>query len=163
MCPTSSMSRAPEPAVTMDLRAAFDVMDRDQDGKISPGDLRAFYAGLIGSDAAEEEIEAMMAAADANRDGFVEYEEFEGVLGRRGVSSGQRKSVVEEMFQVMDRDGDGRVGFDDLKAYLALAGLETSDDDIRAMLMMGGGGGDDDHRRGVPCESLLKILSVDLP
>lgn len=141
------------------MRAAFDVMDRDHDGKISPDDLRAFYAGLIGSDAAAEEIEAMMAAADANGDGFVEYEEFEGVLGRRGASLAQRKRVVEEMFNVIDRDGDGRVGFDDLKAYLSWAGLEASDDDIRAMLMIGGG----DDRQGVPCDSLLKILSVDLP
>lgn len=49
------------------LPSAFDILDVDRDGKISHEDLKVFYA-----DAGDEMIGTMM-----NKDGYVEYEEFE--------------------------------------------------------------------------------------
>lgn len=49
----------------------------------------------------------MIVAADANEDGFVEYEDFERVLEEPS-SEAAVAEVVEDMFQLMDRDGDGR-------------------------------------------------------
>ncbi|KAI3743648.1 hypothetical protein L1987_61359 [Smallanthus sonchifolius] len=120
MCPTLSPSA--------DLRSAFDILDVDRDGKISHGDLKIFYA-----DAGDETIGTMMTVADLNKDGYVEYDEFEKVV--RSNSSG----VMEDLFHEMDRDRDGKVGHGDLKSYLSSAGIQVNDDDIKAMVRLGGG------------------------
>lgn len=146
MCPTGT-SLHPSPK-TPDLRSAFDVLDADCDGKISRSDLRSFYGGNTD----EDTIGTMISHADFNKDGYVEYDEFEKVLGKRKGEIG----VMEEAFRVMDRDGDGKVGHGDLKSYLGWAGFDASDDDIKAMIRLGGG----DYNGGVTYDGFLKILSV---
>lgn len=161
MCPSERNLRRLEnrvPAPETDFRSAFEVLDADRDGKISRDDLRRFYAGFsYGSEDADEMIGTMISLADLNSDGFVEYDEFERVLGgynnRKKVSS---YGVMEDVFKVMDKDGDGRLSHEDLKSYMNWAGFSASDEDIKAMIRLGGG---DD--KGVCFDGLLKILAVD--
>ncbi|KAI9196347.1 hypothetical protein LWI28_023161 [Acer negundo] len=163
MCPTgSSLPSREEAATCAGFRQAFDVLDTDRDGKISGDDLRAFYSGLsVGSDGREREeiIRSMISEADSNRNGFVEYDEFERVLdyGKRKSTGGGGGGVMEDVFKVMDTDGDGMLSHGDLKSYMKWAGFEASDDDIKAMIKLGGG----DDRKGVSFDGLLKILAVD--
>ncbi|XP_058077037.1 calcium-binding protein CP1-like [Magnolia sinica] len=154
MCPSGRYPRS-ESDTGSDFRPAFDVLDTDRDGKISSDDLRAFYTGFAGAGATEDDIGSMISIADSNKDGFVEFDEFERVLDCGKTSPGN--GVMEDVFRVMDRDGDGKVGFDDLKSYMNWAGFITSDDDIKAMIRMGGG-----NEEGVCYEGLMKILTVDL-
>jgi len=150
MCPTGTALRPKIAECRSELRSAFEVLDVDHDGKISRDDLWTIY-GSEGGGASEEVIEDMITAADANENGYVEYEEFEGVLGLRS------NGVMEEAFRIMDRDGDGRVGHEDLRSYLKRAGFDdASDEDIKAMIKLGGG----DETHGVTFDGLLKILSV---
>ncbi|XP_043710693.1 calcium-binding protein CP1-like [Telopea speciosissima] len=171
MCP-SGRSRNPNleysAMVSSDFRPAFDFLDVDRDGKISPDDLRRFYKRFSSSSssssnvACEEDISSMISVADSNKDGLVEYDEFERVLFQVPSQSQPPRdddnSVMQDMFKVMDRDGDGKVGFHDLKIYMKWAGLQASDEDVRAMIKLGGG---DDHD-GISFEGLLKILNFDL-
>ncbi|XP_010024800.2 calcium-binding protein CP1 [Eucalyptus grandis] len=188
MCPSDRHPRREAPA-RPHLRSAFDVLDADRDGKISSDDLRSFYAGLSGSGAAaaaaaggdEDVLATMMAVADANSDGFVEYEEFERVLsgGRDGdadaeTGSGRRTrsppplppqppqsraagGLMGDVFRVMDKDGDGRLSCEDLRSYMAWAGLDASEDEIKAMIRLGGGS----EAEGVSLDGLVKVLAVD--
>uniref|UniRef100_A0A2P2P9X4 Uncharacterized protein MANES_15G000900 n=1 Tax=Rhizophora mucronata TaxID=61149 RepID=A0A2P2P9X4_RHIMU len=147
-----------------DFRTAFDTLDADRDGKISRDDLRTFYAGFSGGAADEDEmIGAMMSVADSNKDGFVQYDEFERVLSgaggitkRRGCPAGG--GVMEDVFKVMDKDGDGKLSHEDLKTYMQWAGFEATDDDIKAMIRLRGGDNDQD---GVSYEDLIRILALD--
>ncbi|KAF8365085.1 hypothetical protein HHK36_032911 [Tetracentron sinense] len=157
MCPSGTTPR-PESAARPDIRRAFDILDTDRDGKISPNDLRTFYAGFSsGSNTttSDEDISSMISVADSNKDGFVEFDEFERVLNCRRSSA--RNGVMEDVFRVMDKDEDGKVGFDDLRSYMKLAGFPASDDDILAMITLAGG----NEKVGVCFEGLLKILAVD--
>ncbi|XP_008808702.1 calcium-binding protein CP1-like [Phoenix dactylifera] len=157
MCPSgrdpSRRNLAAAGAAPADFRSAFDVLDADRDGKISRDDLKAFYSGFASPALSEDDISSMISAADADRNGFVDLDEFQRVLCRRSAVG----SVMEEAFRVMDRDGDGKVGFEDLKAYLGWAGMPTGDEEIRAMIRMGGG----DAVDGVSFDALVKILAVD--
>ncbi|KAL5996481.1 hypothetical protein ACLOJK_026561 [Asimina triloba] len=155
MCPSERHSR-PEMEPQAYLRPAFDVLDTDHDGKISPDDLRAFYTGA-GAGASDDDIGSMISAADSNKDGFVQFEEFETIVGGKKAAAAPG-GVMEDVFRVMDRDGDGKVGFGDLRDYMNWAGLRASDDEIKAMIKMGGG----DAREGVCFDGLVKILTVDL-
>ncbi|XP_010938230.1 calcium-binding protein CP1-like [Elaeis guineensis] len=156
MCPSSrypSLRDLAAGAAPEDFRPAFDVLDADRDGKISRDDLKAFYSGFASPALSEDDISSMISAADADRNGFVDFDEFQRVLGR--LSAGG--SVMKEAFRVMDRDGDGKVGFEDLKAYLGWAGMPIGDEEIRTMIRMGGG----DAADGVGFDALVKILAVD--
>lgn len=162
MCPGGRYAglALPAGAGAADLRPAFDVLDADHDGRISREDLKSFYA-KAGADERfdDDDIAAMIAAADADLDGFVQYDEFKGLLGR-GAAVGTRggcRSAMEDAFRLMDRDGDGKVGFEDLKAYLGWAGMPVADDEIRAMIGMAG-----DGDGGVGLEAFARVLAVDL-
>lgn len=145
MCPSGTAAASPA-----DFRQAFEVLDADRDGKISRDDLRNFYS----ADADEDAIGSMILVADLNRNGFVEYDEFERVL-----SGGRRRSagIMEEVFKAMDKDGDGRLSHADLKSYMHLAGFSITDEEVAAMIRFGGA----DEAEGVSYDGLLKILAVD--
>lgn len=160
MCPTGS-SLLQATAVRLEFRPAFDVLDTDRDGKISREDLRSFCSGFNCGVAGDEEvIGSMISMADTNKDGFVEYDEFERVLDCRKSPRNEGRGVagvMEDVFKVMDRDGDGKVGLEDLKSYMSWAGFSATEDDIKAMIRLGGG----DESSGVSYDGLLKILAVD--
>jgi calmodulin len=149
-----------------DFRPAFDVLDADHDGKISKDDLRMFYAGFSRNDADDDVIGSMMSVADFNKDGFVEYDEFERVLDgfsenkESSISTRSTSGVMEDVFKVMDKDGDGKLSVEDLKSYMQWAGFDAPDDDIKAMIKLAGcaAGGDEDV---VTYDGLLKILALD--
>uniref|UniRef100_A0A1D1YFM3 Squidulin n=1 Tax=Anthurium amnicola TaxID=1678845 RepID=A0A1D1YFM3_9ARAE len=163
MCPSERYGRREEAMAgstkgSGPLRPAFDLLDADRDGRIGRDDLKAFYsssAGCGNQDGDDEAIGSMITAADADRDGYVAFEEFS-----RAVLPGGG-GVMEEVFRVMDRDGDGLLGFGDLRGYMYWARLPASDDDIRAMLRLGGAGDDGEGGGGVSLEGLVKILAGD--
>lgn len=157
MCRSGRLPRPSAAAVSSpDFRPAFDVLDADRDGKISRDDLKSFYSASVGP-TDDDVIASMISAADSDRNGFVDFEEFERVLAGGGGAGGGELGIMEEAFRVMDRDGDGLVGFEDLKKCLEWAGMGLGDEDVRAMIRMGGG----DENEGVRLEGLMKILAVD--
>ncbi|XP_022723051.1 calmodulin-like [Durio zibethinus] len=161
MCPSGrNVSGPAKTSSGSDFRSAFEVLDVDRDGKISREDLRRFYAGFYNGNTDfddDEMIGTMISLADSNRDGFVEYDEFERVLGGSSKRKASGYGVMEDVFKVMDKDGDGRLSYDDLKSYMNWAGFPASDEDIKAMIRLGGG----DEMEGVSFDGLLKILAVD--
>jgi calmodulin len=157
MCPGGKYAGLDHPAGAGDLRPAFDVLDADRDGRISRDDLKSFYANTGGA-TSDDDIAAMIAAADADRDGFVQYHDFEGLLAPASTkgTAAAATSAMEDAFRLMDRDGDGKVGFEDLKAYLGWAGMPVDDDEVRVMISVAG-----DGDGGVGLQALARILAVD--
>ncbi|XP_056168080.1 calmodulin-2/4-like [Syzygium oleosum] len=64
-----------ETEIEEELKEAFKVIDKDQDGYISPNELRRVMINL-GEKLTEEELEEMMREADLDGDGRLDYEEF---------------------------------------------------------------------------------------
>ena len=58
-----------------EIKAAFEIFDKDQDGFISPTELRTVMESL-GEVLTEEDIDTMMKGADENGDGQVSFDEF---------------------------------------------------------------------------------------
>ncbi|KAH8407017.1 hypothetical protein KR222_004144, partial [Zaprionus bogoriensis] len=58
-----------------ELREAFKIFDRDEDGFISPAELR-FVMVNLGEKLTDEEIDDMIREADFDGDGLINYEEF---------------------------------------------------------------------------------------
>ncbi|KAK8661833.1 hypothetical protein V6N13_091424 [Hibiscus sabdariffa] len=155
MCPSErNLSRPANTSSPPEFRSAFEVLDADRDGKISREDLRRFYGGCCNGN--DEMIETMISLADLNKDGFVEYEEFERVLGWSKNKATDFGVIMQDVFKVMDRDGDGKLSHQDLKSFMESAGFSASDDDIKAMISLGEG---DEQGEGVSLDGLIKILA----
>ncbi|GAB2221019.1 hypothetical protein Drorol1_Dr00012181 [Drosera rotundifolia] len=148
-----------------DLLQAFNVLDADRDNKISKDNLRrtsSSSSSLSTSDDNDRLIDTMISHADSDNDGYVQFHEFQQVLNK-----GQRKSqnnvgglisgVMEEAFKVMDRDGDGRLGVDDLREFLGMGGVVVSDKEAREMMRLGEAKGEEE---GVDIETLVRILGI---
>ena len=58
-----------------ELRKAFDVMDANKDGVVTPDELRTLLTGL-GEEVTDDIINEMIKVADTNGDGKVDFEEF---------------------------------------------------------------------------------------
>jgi calmodulin len=158
MCPSGRIAIPITTTANPNFRPAFEIIDTDHDGKISSDDLRAFYAGIpSGENNDETMIGTMISVADANKDGFVEFDEFEKVLETTPFSrsgNGGDDGLMKDVFKVMDKDGDGRLSYGDLKSYMDSAGLAVTDDEIKSMIRLAGG----DLNDGVSFDGLLKIF-----
>ncbi|KAE9610004.1 putative EF-hand domain pair protein [Lupinus albus] len=157
MCPSGrSLLPTTTSSASSCFRPAFDILDADRDGKISQDDLHSFYTDIYGGgEGGDDFIGAMMTVADTNKDGFVEYDEFERVV--TGERSALGCGAMEDVFKVMDKDGDGMLSHKDLKSYMDLAGFSVTDEEINAMIKFGGG----DLNGGVSFGGLLRILALD--
>ena len=64
-----------------ELKQAFQFFDKNGDGHISHAELR-FVMNSMGEDLTEDDVKAMMAEADGNKDGFIDFEEFRQIVQR---------------------------------------------------------------------------------
>jgi len=62
-----------------ELKAAFDIIDTDNDGKISPTDLKKNLK-LLGEDLTENEIKFVFSKFDVDKDGYLNLKEFTNAL-----------------------------------------------------------------------------------
>ncbi|KAI5079545.1 hypothetical protein GOP47_0005024 [Adiantum capillus-veneris] len=118
-----------------DLRAIFEHFDENKDGRISKDEMSASLQrlGLIIPPA---DLTELMDNADANDDGFINYEEFVGLyatLASAGDGGGDvdggagEKSAADaelnEAFNVFDKDGDGFISAQELHSVLKSMGV----------------------------------------
>jgi len=117
---------------------AFNVLDKDGDGKISFSDLQDFFS--VGKGLSTEEMEGMIAVADADNSGSVDFEEFRRILQlnmpeiqeiketmpeiqeiteTRSSSNDAQMWAFKEAFNVLDTDRDGIVSTEDLKTFFS--------------------------------------------
>ena len=68
------MSKLSEDQVA-ELRKAFDVMDANKDGEVTKDELKTLLKGL-GEEVTDEVVDEMIAIADENGDGKVQFDEF---------------------------------------------------------------------------------------
>ncbi|XP_030543443.1 calmodulin-like protein 11 isoform X2 [Rhodamnia argentea] len=69
--------------VEEELKEAFKVFDKDQNGYISPSELRHVMINL-GEKLTEEEVQQMISEADLDGDGQVDFEEFVKLMSTLG-------------------------------------------------------------------------------
>lgn len=62
-----------------EIRQAFELFDKDKDGKISPIELKEVMQSL-GENLTDQDVKDMIAEADQNGDGYINFNEFKRMM-----------------------------------------------------------------------------------
>ncbi|KAL1188377.1 Calmodulin-like protein 6 [Cardamine amara subsp. amara] len=122
-----------------ELKRVFQMFDKDGDGRITRKELSQSLKNL-GIIIPENELTLIIQKIDVNGDGCVDIEEF-GELYKTIMVEDEDDEVGEEdmkeAFNVFDRNGDGFITVEELKAVLSSLGLKQGKtlEECRKMIM----------------------------
>lgn len=138
-----------------DLRTAFDLLDRDQDGHVTPEELQ-FMLRNLGIHVRDELIDDLLREASRTGSGLIDETEFLQWVARiqalkeescpsNSSSSSSSNSATQAAdddltqdlvaaFRVFDRDGNGYITRDELKSAMDMIGENVTEYQLNEML-----------------------------
>ncbi|XP_064622189.1 uncharacterized protein LOC135484541 [Lineus longissimus] len=124
-----------------DLRDAFNQFDKDGDNTISVEEL-GYVIRAMGQNPTEKEIQKMMDAADLDKSGRIEFNEFVELMAEVPVSEDPEEDLLEA-FRVFDKDGNGFVTAEEFKATMTEMGdMKMSMQDVEDFIREADADGD---------------------
>eukprot|EP01083_Nonionella_stella_P216810 778888_1 len=114
------------------LKVAFNLFDKDQNGVIDQNELTTVLKTL-GQTISKEEIEEMVAAVDQNDDGEIDFNEFVTMMEKR-MFLPSNTLEYQDAFKFFDKNGDGFIDFNELKDVLLSLGEQFTNQDIQDMI-----------------------------
>ncbi|XP_055700923.1 calcium-binding protein E63-1 isoform X3 [Phlebotomus papatasi] len=137
-----------------DLRTAFDLLDRNQDGHVTANELQ-FMLRNLGIHVRDELIDDLMKEASKTGNGLIDEAEFLQWIARiqaikdesasSSSSSSSNQPVSEEdditqdliaAFRVFDRDGNGYITRDELQTAMDMIGENVTEAQLTEMLAL---------------------------
>ena len=103
---------------TSELAAAFKALDLNHDGRLSREEMLTGYSSIMPEEEAREVVEQVLAAADMDGSGFIDFTEF--VAGSMSPKVLLSKRRLEQAFKSLDRDGSGAITLAELRTGLGL-------------------------------------------
>ena len=113
------------------MRASFQALDRDSDGKITKEELfngfRKIYSNLKESDL-QKEVDRAFARADLDGDGCIDFSEWQiSCVNKEQIL---KKERLAEAFKHFDKDGDGKISAKEIKKVLGTGGKKFGNENI---------------------------------
>lgn len=140
LCPSAStvVSRISKGFKTInDIKSVFKSLDKDNDGNISPQELKV--AGYN-----EQEINAIFALGDANNDGQIDIEEFIAVMCPSAAAVVNKisklfscKETAVQIFNKIDINKDGNISKDEMKGATLQNGTHLHPIEVDAIFALG--------------------------
>ena len=96
-----------------EIKDSFDLFDTDGSGVIEADEFKVAMRAL-GFETDRKEIEEMMAKADANNNGVIEYNEFYKLMAVKMGNRDPREELLKA-FKMADDEDTGKLSFKNLK------------------------------------------------
>lgn len=140
---------------------AFDLFDKNHDGKISKNELKAVMKDL-GNPITDEEAIDIMHEAGSARTQTINQSQFKLLLDKAANAPGaaSEEQQLREAFSLFDKDGDGKISKKEMKNAVAAFGLELNDRETGLLLdemnlLVAAKGGD---KNSISYELFKKVL-----
>jgi len=144
-----------------DVQNAFRKFDRNGDGAIDRSELTSALTSS-GQQYTQQEVNALFNAADVNKDGTIDFEEFVALMcpSASDIVSKFRAQYtnidsVRAAFKRFDRNGDGALSIEELSSALKSSGLSFSDSEVTTIFNMGDVDGDGE----ITMEEFVALMS----
>eukprot|EP00276_Gloeochaete_wittrockiana_P021673 CAMPEP_0184336380 /NCGR_PEP_ID=MMETSP1089-20130417/4698_1 /TAXON_ID=38269 ORGANISM="Gloeochaete wittrockiana, Strain SAG46.84" /NCGR_SAMPLE_ID=MMETSP1089 /ASSEMBLY_ACC=CAM_ASM_000445 /LENGTH=162 /DNA_ID=CAMNT_0026661387 /DNA_START=90 /DNA_END=578 /DNA_ORIENTATION=+ len=123
-----------------ELREAFDHIDVDKDGHITPQEMKVVLRQVLNSDITDEDVMDVVRDADLNQDGSIDFGEFVVMMKK------QEESVQSEelraAFEAFDVNGDGVITFDEFRDVMHKLDDKITDAEIQDLITSADKNGD---------------------
>ncbi|KAM0824708.1 hypothetical protein ACQ4PT_070016 [Festuca glaucescens] len=118
-----------------EFKRVFAAFDQDSNGKISEAELRLCMKAAIGGDMSAEEVQALMATADTDGDGFLDEEEFVRLVEETEAGTQEEEGDrCRDAFGMYEMQGRGCITPLSLKLMMSRLGLHLDVDECEAMI-----------------------------
>ncbi|KAL6523270.1 hypothetical protein OROGR_016873 [Orobanche gracilis] len=119
--------------VYLELKQAFEMIDRDEDGKIRKEELEALLCGLGPEPPSQEELQSMLAEFDRDGDGCITLDEFYAIGS--AFSPPACETELRNTFDFFDSDRDGRITAEELfRVFKTIGDAQCTLEDCRRMI-----------------------------
>jgi calmodulin len=115
-----------------EVKEAFDMFDRDKDGKININELSNVMKAL-GYNLTEKEVSEIMGENDNDNDGKLKLEEVLFLVNNRSKEIDTEDELIEA-FRLFDKEGKGYIGIDEIKHLLLMLGESMSNEEIEEII-----------------------------
>mmetsp|Transcript_11812 Transcript_11812/g.17586 ORF Transcript_11812/g.17586 Transcript_11812/m.17586 type:complete len:161 (-) Transcript_11812:77-559(-) len=119
---------------TMEVRKAFDLFDTNGEGVMELKELNVALRA-IGLEMKKSELKALVAEADKDRSGTIDFREFLDVM-TRCMGHKMSRDGVSKTFDFFDVDRSGDITLDNLVAVAKTLGEDMSREELGEMLSM---------------------------
>ena len=119
-----------------EFRDAFNAFDLDGGGSIDKVELGALFRSL-GKSVSDTDMDNLMAAADADGSGSVEFEEFAVLMAHLMQvtdSATAQMETLKNAFSVFDADGSGSIDSSEMKRIMINLGESVEDADVNEII-----------------------------
>ncbi|XP_021363809.1 calmodulin-like [Mizuhopecten yessoensis] len=120
-------------SLDLQIEDTFELIDTDRDGRISKQEM-VKAASLLGLNPTAEDADVMIKMADSDGDGYINRTEYTSMMSQSYSSIDQEKQALQKAFEKLDKDGDGFLSTDELRAALQY-NSDITDDEIDIFFM----------------------------
>ena len=115
-----------------EIKEAFELFDTDKTGTIDYHELKVAMRAL-GFEPKKEEIRKMIADADRDGSGVIDFPEFLDMMTQKMAERDPREEMLKA-FRLFDDDETGKISFKNLKRVAKELGENMTDDEIQEMI-----------------------------
>ncbi|GMH17080.1 hypothetical protein Nepgr_018921 [Nepenthes gracilis] len=139
-----------------EVKKVFSRFDTNSDGLISSTELVSVLDAL-GSETTPEEVEKMMEEMDADRDGYVNLQEFADFCAKKVDGDESGSGELRDAFDMYDQDRNGLISVSELHLILRRLGEKCSVQDCVKMIQSV----DSDGDGNVSFEEFKKMMTTN--
>lgn len=123
-----------------EFREAFDLIDKDNNGRITTEDLLVMMRSL-GQNPTGQELKDMVDPLDGDGDGEIDFDEFLTVMAS-GMKATDTEDELKCAFEALDRNHDGYITGAELKAAMVRLGERLTDEEVQEVIRATDSNGD---------------------
>jgi calmodulin len=120
------------PEQIAEFREAFNIFDKDGDGRITAKELGTVMRSL-GQNPSEAELQDMVNQVDLDGNGTIEFDEFLYMMSRQ-MRDGDTEEDIKAAFRVFDKDGDGKITTAELTHIMNNLGEPLTQEEVDEMI-----------------------------
>ncbi|XP_065079552.1 calmodulin-like [Ochlerotatus camptorhynchus] len=115
-----------------ELRDAFSLFDRNGTGSITSSELRTVLRSL-GKSVSDAEVKVLLKDLNVDHEGRIQFSNFVAMMTVR-MRQLTREDELKEAFRIFDRNGNGLISADELRAALESFGEKMSEEELDELL-----------------------------